>query len=190
MFCWVQKASWKFIHAARIRRPNGFEFLLTETPPATVKEYITGDLRLALLAPEVLKRPLGLEAALETDQSSEDIRDRGLWTLPPNTFWESTKRPPRQRRIVRQIFCGSYITAAKLHSWGYQVSPLCSLCKARPDSAWHCAFEFDAKAGERAEIVDDALLHEALAAGPDDNLFGKLWMPIPEIKAHDFERSC
>eukprot|EP00959_Pyramimonas_sp_CCMP1952_P384805 8064754-Pyramimonas_sp.AAC.1 len=76
-----------------------------------------------------------------------------------------------------------YITAAKPHSWGYQVSPLRSQCKTRPDSAWHRAFECDATAEERAEVVDETLLHEALAAGPEDNLFGKLWMPIPEINA-------
>eukprot|EP00959_Pyramimonas_sp_CCMP1952_P304315 6368805-Pyramimonas_sp.AAC.1 len=50
---------------------------------------------------------------------AQDIMEGGLWTDPPSAFWNGSKGE-NIRRVVKQVFTRSFVTAQHPHRWRYQ----------------------------------------------------------------------
>ena len=78
-----------------------------------------------------------------------------------------------QKGALRAVACDAVWPKDRLIAAGYDVDPVCELCRAQPDSMFHRLWECQNEAAKlaRKEIAPQRLIDEALALGPTSAVF-------------------
>ena len=149
--------------------------ILTDHAPHMVARAFIDDLRSVYL-----NRALATRMPESTCQRASDIRDRGVWGLPPRRIFLGERLTPPMKRVLKEVFCMGYTTCVHLHQWGYDCSGLCVYCQC-PDTIYHRAWVCPRFEADR-EGIDPEILAMALHCGPEDPLFSRLWIAPPVVE--------
>eukprot|EP00959_Pyramimonas_sp_CCMP1952_P175578 3668997-Pyramimonas_sp.AAC.1 len=83
---------------------------------------------------------------------------------------------------VKQLFCGTLPTGEALARWGFKYNSVCYRC-GMLDSAWHRVWSCPCPRASavRSEVFPEALIQQALEAGPGSLLFSRAWVARPDL---------
>ncbi|CAK0904667.1 unnamed protein product, partial [Prorocentrum cordatum] len=158
---------------------------LTEQSPSRIARFLERDLQEAHLVRSVNQLLAG-----KASEGRRLFATKWIWAKGGVKIHHSSKMPDDLNQLFRLVFTDACPTAARLHSWGYRMEPLCQYCRQR-GTVWHrvrCCPHF---ADQRAEMLEPEGIEAALEAGPESLFYNKFWWAArPIAKAVPFKEEC
>ena len=106
------------------------------------------------------------------DADEERLRTNGIFDAPLTKLYNKAETPLKKALILRtfdgSIRCGDFWAES-----GYAVDPVCPECGEEIDSAFHRTFVCKCFKEQRAELIPEALVKQALEAGEKSLLFSR-----------------